>query len=541
MSRERAVNKIFLVMAMSFCALTDASDAVVTIGKAKGVIVSPSGLVMTAEHIGSARQIEVVLSDGTKKQAVLKRMPARNWVDEVQVYHILGGGEFPFIPIAKTPVGNGDSASCGEQSGLVVGGSVTIRPGPGFQTGLDRGVVTDWQSSENESGSPLLNNNGELIGILSMSGEWPRTYWIGLPEIHTALRACQPFQGNRRLIMFSEPDNEDCRLYEKEITATGSPVTVINTQSPEYENWRRSYEHYTKQKLEKFPTFWVEATNKTRSESYQPGLLGTIFGWFKSIIDAFFSLFFGAPSTPQPDLPPTPDNLDPGKLTIIVLAKMQDVGVAKGKAITLGISKIAGPLERKINEEMEGKARVEIVPERTRPERFKAITEAAKVTADPAVVLVLVRSQSLGLKTLIAKRVERSIEGKVPDTVPVEIIFQRLHPDAFSAIEAASRIPEPFRRSTSSIIDVKTVVKDKAQEAILKRMSESENKLVQLIAKSAKPKEGEDSPFSNGLLAGLMATLLAAYSGREGHKSYKSYALKKAAGIAHKFVKGDDK
>lgn len=534
------MNKIILVMVMSFCSLSNASDAVVSIGSGKGVIVSPSGLIMTAEHVTNARQIEVTLHDGSKRQAVLKRMPQKNFVDEIQVYHILGGGEFPYILISNRIPKREDIVTSPGVSGEVVNENVSFSLGPGFQTGLQSGLVTNWPSPERDSGSPLIDSDGKLIGILSMSGEWPLTYWIGIKEIHAAIKESQPYRGQRRLVMFSTPDNKDCELYQKEITATGSPVTVISTDDPEYHKWKSSYEHYTKQELNRFPTFWVEATNKTRSESYQPGLLGTIFGWFKSVIDAFVSLFFGAPSA-RADLPPTPEGLDPGNLTIIALAKKQDVGAAKAAAITVGLDKIAGPLQRKINEEMEGKARIEIVPERTRPELFKAITEAAKLDADPGAILVLVRSQSLGLKGLIAKKIEKSIEGKIPETVPVEIIFERVHPDSFRAIESASLTPEPYRRESSPVItDVKTAIKDKARDEILNRMADSENKLIQLIGKSAAPKkEGEESPFSNGLIAGLVSLLAAGYTGREGYKSYSKSLLLKAAKAGHDIVTGD--
>jgi hypothetical protein len=535
------LNRTVFALALLFCANSEASDAVVSIGNAKGVIISPSGLVVTAEHVTNARQIEITLHDGTKRQAILKRLPQKNYIDEAQVYHILGGGEFPYVLVSNRAPAVGDVVSTAEASGEIVDADSSFHAGAGFQTGLRKGLVTNWPSRENESGSPLLDSEGKLIGVLSMSGEWPLTYWVGLSEIHTAVKACQPYQGQRRLVMFSTPGNKDCDLYCKEIVATGSPVTVISTEDPSYLKWKTSYEHYTKQKLDKFPTFWVEATNKTRSDSYRPGILGSIFGWFKSIIDAFLSVLFGAPSAPAVDLPPTPEGLDPSKLTIIALAKKQDVGLAKGKAIELGLDKIAGPLQRRINEEMEGKARVVVVPERTRPEMFKAITEAAKLTADPGVILVLVRSQSLGLKSLIAKKVERSIEGKVPDGVPVEIIFERIHSDSFHAIEAASLMPEPYRKSTSvPAADVKAAIKDKAQEAILKKMSESENKLIRMIGKSAAPKKkGEEGPFSNGLIAGLVSILMAGYTGREGYKSYKSRIIKRAAGVAHDFVKGD--
>jgi len=536
------VNKIIFAMAVSFCTLSPASDAVVSIGSGKGVIISPSGLVMTAEHVSNSRQIEVTLHDGTKRQAVLKRMPQKNFRDEVQVYHILGGGEFPYILISNRQPKVGDIVTSPGVSGEVVNENVSFSLGPGFQTGLQNGLVTNWPSPERDSGSPLIDSDGKLIGILSMSGEWPLTYWIGLGEIHTAIKASQPYRGQRRLVMFSTPGNKDCELYQKEITATGSPVTVISTDDPAYEQWKASYEYYTKQKLTQFPTFWVEATNKTRSESYRPGLLGTIFGWFKSIIDAFVSLFFGAPA-PRADLPPMPDGLDPSELTIIALAKKQDVNAVKAKAIVLGLDKIAGPLQRKINEEMEGKARVEIVPERTRPEMFKAITEAAGLPADPGVILVLVRSRNLGLKGLIAKKVEKAIEGKVPDTVPIEIIFERVHADSFRTIEAALSTPEAYRReSTPVITDVKTAIKDKAQDLILKRMEASENKLINLIGKKASEpkKEGEEGPFSNGLIASLLGVLMAGYTGREGYKSRKLHLLKKAAETAHGFVKGQE-
>jgi hypothetical protein len=441
-------------------------------GKFSGVIVSPSGLIVTADHCSNAQVVRVTFSNGATRDAAARYIPAQNGVDEAQVYQIVGGGEFPFSPLSKSPATLNDpvssihaSKSQDRQSGKVVEVGFTTRTDGQYPLKLSDGLVTDWQSTDGMSGEPLFNSRGEVVGILSMSGTWPRSYWINLPSITEAIRRSQFPTHKQRLVMFSVPGDKDCELYEKEIKATSNGILVIRTDSDEFPQWKSSYEAFTRQKLDKFPTFWAEGTNQTKSAKYQPGFLGSLLSWFRGILQALLGGLFGSPATPSTppqqytrgDLPPPPvevitpktpeeEILDPSNITVVILVKKQDLGIAKGIVAKTALMKAAGPLQRKLDEALGGRVRLVLVPERTRPDRFLAVAEAAKTEADPAAVFVLVRSQSLGLKSLIAGKVERTILGKIPEKVPVDVVFERIRPDDFHAIlEAtyAGEIPEP--------------------------------------------------------------------------------------------------
>jgi hypothetical protein len=442
-------------------------------GKFSGVIVSPSGLIVTADHCGKANSVNVRLRDGTARVAVLRYAPPHNGIDEAQVYQITGGGEFPFSPLGKSPAGVGDEVSSfgysersfERRSGQVIETGFVVRSDGNYDLELSDGLVTDWKSSDGTSGGPLFNSKGEVIGILSMSGTWPRSYWINLPSITEAIRRSQFPTHKQRLVMFSVPGDKDCELYEKEIKATSNGILVIRTDSDEFPQWKSSYEAFTRQKLDKFPTFWAEGTNQTKSAKYQPGFLGSLLSWFRGILQALLGGLFGSPATPSTppqqytrgSLPPPPvevitpktpeeEILDPSNVTVVILVKKQDLGLAKGVVAKTALLKAAGPLQRKLDEVLGGRVRLVLVPERTRPDRFLAVAEAAKTEADPAAVFVLVRSQSLGLKSLIAGKVEKTILGKIPEKVPVDVVFERIRPDDFHAIlEAtyAGEVPDP--------------------------------------------------------------------------------------------------
>ena len=485
-------------------------------GRFSGVVVSPSGLIVTADHCGKSQAVSVKFYDGKTRTAVLRYAPPRNGIDEAQIYQITGGGEFQFSPLGKSPVSAGDKVhsygfsarGLARSNGSVLETGFTSRSDIRNDLSLSDGVVTDWQSVDGMSGSPLFNDKGEVVGILSMSGTWPRSYWINLPSIADSIRRSQFPTHKQRLVMFSVPGDKDCELYEKEIEATQNGILVIRTDSKEFPQWKSSYEAFTRQRLDKFPTFWAEGTNHTKSAKYQPGFLGSLLNWFKNILDAIFGGLFGTtespPAVPQQyerDAPPVPietktpeeEVLDPSNVTVVILVKKQDLGLAKGTAAKIALDKAAGPLQRKLDEALGGRARLVLVPERTLPDRFNAIAEAARTNADPAAVIVLVRSQSLGLKTLIAGKVERSIQDKIPESVPVDIVFERVRPDDFHALlEAtyAGETPDP---------EVVTV-----------------------------PGEPVEPPVSNGILMGLLSSVAAGWGSKEIVAFLRKRAEKKA-------------
>lgn len=235
------------------------------------------------------------------------------------------------------------------------------------------------------------------------------------------------------------------------------------------------------------------------------------------------------------DLSPTPiETVDPGDLSVIVLARKQDTGIVKGIATKAALDKAVGPLTRHLNEALEGKAFVSVIPERTKPEQYTAVATAANVEINKAVVLVLVQSRSLGLKSLIAKKVERIIEGKIPDTVPVEIIFERLHGEDYAAIMSAASNPEKYTRaSPSPTVDIKSVAAAEARSIISSKLKDSENAIAKMVGEkldSQKPAEPpEEGPVSNGILAGLMSLLGMGYAGHQGTKAYLARKVGKIA------------
>jgi hypothetical protein len=499
-----------------------ADSPFVRIGNCSGVVISPSGLILTAEHCGCPARAIVVFAGGQKREAILRYRPPQNGIDEVAVYHLTGGGEYSFAKVAREEVDKGDPVSShgypsGKykvETGEVLEVGFTARKDGLADLKLSNGMVTNWKSEDGSSGSALLNANGEVAGILSMSNSWPQSYWIGLDEIHKSIEATQFPTRQRRLVMFSLPGDKDCILYEKEIEATRNGILVLRADDPSFPDWKASYESHTGVKLDRFPTFWAEGTSNTKSAKYQPGFLGSLLSWFRGIIHALFGGLFGQDeSVPAPvvyqqpgssDAPPVPiEELDSSNITVIVLAKRQDVGIAKGTAIKIAISKIAGPLERKISEIVGSKARVVLVPERTLPDRFAAISQAAGTEADPAAVFVLVRQQSLGLKTLIAGKVERAIQDKIPDNVPVELIFERQDSDSFNRIMEATyagEIPEP-----------------------------------EVIIKSGDPIPAGEPPVSNGVIATILAAMSSAWGAKEGIKAFRnSRAAKIAIAVAGK-------
>jgi len=511
-----------ILLLLAFTSSVAANDmTTVKLDNFSGVVISPSGLIATADHCGDARTVTVQFSNGATRIAALRYGPPRNGIDEAQIYQITGGGEFAFSPIATSVPSVGDSVTSAgypdgnlvRKEGRITQTGFTVRPDGQYALNLTDGLVTDWNSESGASGSPLFNNKGEVVGILSMSGNWPLSYWIGLDSIVDSVRRSQFPTHKQRLVMFSVPGDKDCELYEKEIKATRNGIHVVRTDSPEFPQWKTAYEASVGKPLNQFPAFWVEGTNYARASKYEPGFLGSLLSWFRNIIHALISGLFGspdsAPAAPQQYVrtePPAPveiktpeeELLDPSNITVVILAKKQDIGIAKGVAAKIALGKVAGPLQRKLDEVLGGKARLVLIPERTLPERFAAVASAAKTEADPAAVFVLVRAQSLGLKTLIAGKVERTILGKIPPSVPVEIVFERVNSDDFHAIlEAtyAGETPDP---------EVITL-----------------------------PGEPAEVPVSNGILAGGLASIAGAWGAKEAIAKLR----KRAAGKALEIVK----
>lgn len=143
-----------------------------------GFIVSPEGHVLTNEHVigRNARSIQVTLSDGNSYNAMLV---GRDEYADLALLKIDANQTFPY-----TPFGNSDDLIVGEWAiavgnpfGLFEDGqpSVTVgvisalkrdfRPNPQDPRVYLNMIQTDAAINRGNSGGPLVNSQGEVIGI----------------------------------------------------------------------------------------------------------------------------------------------------------------------------------------------------------------------------------------------------------------------------------------------------------------------------------------------------------------------------------------
>jgi serine protease Do len=139
-----------------------------TMSLGSGFIIDPSGLVVTNNHvIDGADEITVTLSDDTQLKAVLV---GRDPKTDLALLRVETDRDLPFVPWGNSSVARvGDwVVAIGNPFGL--GGTVTagiisarqrdIRQGP-----YDSFLQTDAAINKGNSGGPMFNMNGEVIGV----------------------------------------------------------------------------------------------------------------------------------------------------------------------------------------------------------------------------------------------------------------------------------------------------------------------------------------------------------------------------------------
>jgi S1-C subfamily serine protease len=151
-----------------------------------GVVVNAQGLVLTALHVVSAGgRIQVQFADGTRATArVVSRQPANDiavlGVDrlpQVVVPAVLGGGAN--VGDAVFPVGNPLGLTGSLTAGVVSALGRTIDTGTG--TSLKGLIQFDAAVNPGNSGGPLLDRNGHVIGIVTaLANPSRQPYFVGI-------------------------------------------------------------------------------------------------------------------------------------------------------------------------------------------------------------------------------------------------------------------------------------------------------------------------------------------------------------------------
>lgn len=144
-------------------------------GSGSGVVVDPSGLIVTAAHVVSgAPSVQVQFATGDRLSARVLGTDQANDLALLKVDRLPDG-----IPVA--PLGDSDTVQVGDLviaigspfglSGTVTQGIVSAvnrswnPPGDRLRTGL---IQTDAPINPGNSGGPLFNAKGEVIGIATM-------------------------------------------------------------------------------------------------------------------------------------------------------------------------------------------------------------------------------------------------------------------------------------------------------------------------------------------------------------------------------------
>lgn len=170
---------LLAIQAALQAALPKAKEATVCIdlgeGSGSGVIVSKDGLVMTAAHVsgGVGKDVKVVLPDGTKLKAETLGLVAEKDAALIRITEKNpGGGDFPFVEINKsddTKLGDwifslGHSGGFDKERGAVLRLARLVRI-------ANYTVQTDGTLIGGDSGGPLFDMDGKLIGIHSRVGQ----------------------------------------------------------------------------------------------------------------------------------------------------------------------------------------------------------------------------------------------------------------------------------------------------------------------------------------------------------------------------------
>jgi S1-C subfamily serine protease len=156
-----------------------------------GVIVNADGSILTAHHVvANATSIKVIFADGTEADAEIKTAEPEhdiavlttNAKPQVIVPAVLGGG----VQIGDetfavgNPLGLISSMSAGVVSGL--NRSIPISVGEGGEEGILEGLIQfDAAVNPGNSGGPLLNRNGQVVGIVTaLANPSKQGFFVGI-------------------------------------------------------------------------------------------------------------------------------------------------------------------------------------------------------------------------------------------------------------------------------------------------------------------------------------------------------------------------
>lgn len=135
-----------------------------------GVITTADGLILTAAHvIQGAEEVTVVFPDGEQVQG---KVLGANYSKDIGMVQIIGKGPWPFAGMgdSKALVAGDWVVALGHSAGFDAARTPPVRFGRVVSKGPGNFLTTDCTLIGGDSGGPLFDLNGKIVGINSSIG-----------------------------------------------------------------------------------------------------------------------------------------------------------------------------------------------------------------------------------------------------------------------------------------------------------------------------------------------------------------------------------
>lgn len=437
-------------------------------GGCSAVCVSAEGHLLTVAHCRPNRRTSVRVKGKRYRVQVLYRPPVERFRrrDFPTLLQIDGNGPFVFARLAKnTPQPGDEVIAMGYPAGRFA-----------RQTGRVRGTVThngqrliqtDFRVFEGHSGGPLFSREGELVGLASTRsplpgeagyrGDPPASNWVHTDDLRNVMRYAASAKPRRTLYIFSQKSCAACRYvrrFERELRTRWQPhgdVRILEVGTREFTEVAARCKMATGREVTSAPTFWIEGTSiieedyrRFRDTNAGFNVLAVVRWGVQAIAKFLIGRIRERRARPKSQPIPEREEVSPdwSAVTIVVLVPKRERGRIAGAAARLGLHLAAGPLRRRIDRALGERVGLKIVAERTHPNRYTAVRQAARLEGEAVALLVLIAKRPVGMFQSLERRiVERLLVGKLSET-PVDLIFERTHPGTFTAIRSALRATE---------------------------------------------------------------------------------------------------
>lgn len=306
---------ILTAVLLSAGTLSAGHQGVVQIGGGTGFIVR-GNLVVTALHCADKGVEDVggVRATLVWKQKMQPQASSKNILSDGVAVYRLDGGPYKGLRLAKSAA-NGDKVRCvgyaGGRYGVKTG---VLRGGDG-----ENYNQTSFVAQPGDSGSPVLNSDGDVVGVVLASNPQSGTLVVGLRRMSQAVdnaEGVKPMAVQREVIMFMTPGCKPCDLLKADIQL--GFYKKFRVREVEYRGGVWSdvdiYNEFIKHRDPKgdelgFPVIWVRGTPSYKS-GYSSGRRGGLIAFIGGVIDKLASVVVGDRSPPPFPLPSgTPDSL----------------------------------------------------------------------------------------------------------------------------------------------------------------------------------------------------------------------------------------